>query len=290
MRIETLRITFKNYIRAAFNARPIGMLVPPNWIFLAFFGLLGCINTGFWVLGAGLEFGYLYALSTNKRFQNLVNFTYQVSNRQQWGKQLETIISGLDEEDQRRYRELEKRCRKTLEQNYPGEQDVSVKLHSEGLKRLLWIYLRLMLTRRSIIKTMNDSLEPGDGRDTLETRINKLESRLSSKSVNDELRKSLAGQVDILKQRLEKQRQAKEKLAFLEAELTRIQEQAELLREQTALSTNPQALSQQIDQISETLGGTMEWIQEQQQIYGNIEDMTTEPPPFSIEPKKKEMQ
>ena len=285
-----MRITFKNYILAAFNARPIGMLVPPNWIFLAFFGLLGFVNVGFWVLGAGLEFGYLYTLSTNRRFQNLVNFTQQATTRQEWGKRLETIISGLEAEDQRRYRELEKRCRKTLEQNYPGERDLSIKLQGEGLKRLLWIYLRLLLTRRSIIKALNDSPGPGEGHEPLETRIDKLQSKLNSKSISEELRQSLTGQVDILKQRLEKQQQAREKLAFLEAELMRIQEQAELLREQAALSTNPKVLSNQIDQISETLGGTMEWIQEQQQIYGNIEDMTAEPPPFSIEPAEKETQ
>ena len=31
-----------DYIREAFNARPIGMFVPPNWIGLGAFALLGC--------------------------------------------------------------------------------------------------------------------------------------------------------------------------------------------------------------------------------------------------------
>ena len=63
---------FTDYIRAAFNARPWGMFVAPNWIGLGAFGLLGTMDPGFWVLGAGLELGYLLALSTNPRFQRAI--------------------------------------------------------------------------------------------------------------------------------------------------------------------------------------------------------------------------
>ena len=35
------------------------LVVAPNWIGLGAFALLGAINPGFWVLGAGLELGYL---------------------------------------------------------------------------------------------------------------------------------------------------------------------------------------------------------------------------------------
>jgi len=46
---------FFDYVSAAFSARPLGMFVAPNWIGLAAAGLLGVVNPGFWVLGAGLE-------------------------------------------------------------------------------------------------------------------------------------------------------------------------------------------------------------------------------------------
>ena len=51
---ETMKPGFGDYVREAFNARPIGMFVPPNWIGLGLFGLLGIINPGFWLIGAGL--------------------------------------------------------------------------------------------------------------------------------------------------------------------------------------------------------------------------------------------
>jgi serine/threonine protein kinase len=63
---------FFDYVTAAFNARPIGMFVAPNWVGLAAFGILGINNPGFWVLGAVLELGYLLTLATNRRFQTTV--------------------------------------------------------------------------------------------------------------------------------------------------------------------------------------------------------------------------
>jgi len=38
---------FFDYVRAAFNARPFGMFVPPNWIGLGAFALHGAANPGF---------------------------------------------------------------------------------------------------------------------------------------------------------------------------------------------------------------------------------------------------
>nr|MBA3846037.1 hypothetical protein [Planctomycetota bacterium] len=60
---------FARTLTAAFNARPWGLLIPPNWIMLGAFGLLGVLNPGFWLVGLGLEIGYLYALASNERFR-----------------------------------------------------------------------------------------------------------------------------------------------------------------------------------------------------------------------------
>jgi hypothetical protein len=92
------------------------------------------------------------------------------------------------------------------------------------------------------------------------------------------MRKSLTGQLEILQQRMQSQRDARQKLDFLDAELTRIQEQVELIREQAVFNTDPATVSQRIDQIAATLGGTQQWIREQQQLYGRMEDLLTEPP------------
>ena len=109
-----------------------------------------------------------------------------------------------------------------------------------------------------------------------------MQEQLQQPHVTEDLRKSLTAQLEILQQRQEKKREAVEKLAFLDAELTRIQEQVELLREQSVLSTDPEVVSQRIDQIATTLGGTNQWIRDQQKIYGAMEDLLSDPPPWSF--------
>ncbi len=53
----------RSYLAAAFNARPFGMPMPPNWFGVAAFALLGAfVNPGLWLIGAGLEGLYLWAL------------------------------------------------------------------------------------------------------------------------------------------------------------------------------------------------------------------------------------
>jgi len=45
----------RSYFAAAFNARPFGMPIPPNWFAVAAFALLGAfVNPGLWLVGAGL--------------------------------------------------------------------------------------------------------------------------------------------------------------------------------------------------------------------------------------------
>ena len=44
-----------------------------------------------------------------------------------------------------------------------------------------------------------------------------------------------------------------------------------------------QSETRRIDQISGTLGGTAEWIREQQRVYGAVEELLVEPPPLAAE-------
>ena len=80
-----------DYIRKAFNARPMGMFVPPNWIGLGSFAILGLLDPGFWVIGLGVELAYLWILGTNKRFQRLVDASQKMQTRQQWQTRIDSL-------------------------------------------------------------------------------------------------------------------------------------------------------------------------------------------------------
>lgn len=279
-----MRLTFWDYIRRAFNARPVGMFVPPNWVALGVFGLLGLLNPGFWLMGVGLELGYLYILSTNPRFRNLVNGEYLSRQRREYEARLLQQVHQLSPDDQQRYAALASRGRSVLTQQRVFVSDpASLQAQAQGLSRLQMIYLRLLLTRQSILKVLRDSQAADRDRRSFDERIKALQDRLKDESLNVELRKSLTGQLEILQQRQGKQAEARDKLAYVEAELTRIHEQVELLREQAGLTSDPGVMCQRIDEISATLGGTNQWISEQQRIYGQVEDLL-EPPTVAIPP------
>jgi hypothetical protein len=271
-----------DYIRKAFNARPIGMFIPPNWIGLSAVALLGVLNPGFWVIGLGAELGYLWILGNNKRFRRFVDASQRLETNQQWQTRVDALIQHLSPEDQQRYRALEARCKTLLEQQVQIQaSSQGLQTQGEGLGRLLWVYLRLLTTRQAISRIIRGAGGPQDESAGLEERISGLQSRLQE-PLTEDLRKSITGQIEILQQRMARRREAKDKLAFLDSELTRIQEQVELVREQAVLSADPETLSRRIDEVTATLGGTAQWISDQQKIYGAVEDMMSEPPPLQI--------
>jgi hypothetical protein len=276
------------YIKAAFNARPIGMFVPPNWLGLAGVGLAGWalgpdMLPGVLLVGAGLEMAYLFGLSTSKRFQRVVDGAAKVEERKDWQKRLQEIVEQLDPDDRERYFNLQRRCYSIIEQQRQNGDTPELQTQGEGLGKLLWIYLRLLRTRQSILRIIRESLDLERGRgEPLERRAKRLNSEVQSESISDDLRKSLEGQLEILQQRMEKRKETRDKLAFLDAELVRIEEQVELLREQAVVSNTPHAVSERIDHIAGTLSDTQQWVRDQQQILGSVDEILNEPPPMVV--------
>jgi hypothetical protein len=269
---------FFDYLTAAFNARPFGMFVAPNWIGIGAFGLLGLLNPGFWVMGAGLEIGYLFLLATNPRFQRTVASRPVSAATSEWNIRIQKLLGRLDASDRKLYDDLAQRCRSIidLQLHTAASTPPGLETQADSLGRLSWMYLRLLVARRTIQHVLGAS----DHADLLK-RVASLERQQRSEELTDELRRSLSGQVEILNQRLRQRSDAERKLAFIDAELERIAQQVELIREQAALSTDPELLSRRIDEITATLGTTGQWIRDQQQIYGAMDDLLTEPPPLA---------
>ncbi|PYS35673.1 MAG: hypothetical protein DMG14_26430 [Acidobacteria bacterium] len=201
-----MKPAFSDYVRAAFNARPTGVFVPPNWIGLGVFGFLGVLNPGFWIIGLGCELAYLGWLGTHPRFQRLVDGRRLLDERRRWQERLYDLLRRLPQEDQQRYRALQSRCESIIDQQAGAAAvPAGVQEQSEGLARLMWIYLGLLPTRESIKKIMHESASSQEDAsqqeiDQIEARIGKLQQRLKQPAVGEDLRKSLTGQIEILQQ------------------------------------------------------------------------------------------
>jgi hypothetical protein len=279
---------FLNYVTAAFNARPWGMFVAPNWVGVAAFGLLGLTNPGFWVLGAGLELGYLLTLATNARFQRAVALRPASAAQAEWNARIQRLLVRLTPSDRARYNALAERCRSIIDlQTHGGaDQPHGLESQADSMGRLSWMFLRLLVARRAISTVLTD----GEDSAALDRRLASLQRQSEDDAAHADLRRSLNGQVEILSQRIAQREDAARKLAYTEAELTRIEQQVELIREQAALSTDPEVLSRRIDEIAATLGGTGQWIRDQQKVYGAMEDLLSEPPPLALDARAKESQ
>lgn len=267
---------FGSYIKAAFNARTLGMPLPLNWVALAgiAIGSFYTSNPGIAILGAGLELAYLLIVASNKRFQRAVDAVDAHDLRQ--AQRFEGMLKSLPPEDLRRYQQLADSCREFLQQQKSREADVNVQ--ADALSHLVLVYLQLLVTRASLTALLRD-----DDTAQLPDRIADVERQLQGKSMSPELRNSLEGQLQILQQRLAGRQEAAAKLQFVSAELVRIEEQVELVRDQSVLTSDAATVAERIDAITGSLTQTSQWIRDQQKIVGRLDDITL-PAPSLLEP------
>ncbi len=271
------------YIRAAFNARPLGMPVPPNWIGVAAVGLLGILNPAFWLIGAGVELAYLLLLATNGRFQRLVDATAAAKQTQSAATRLEQALKRLPAADAQRFFALQRRCQTALSET-PSDQHEVIAAQAQAFGRLAWLYVQL-LTARAAIRRVVNLQETGDTQarlvenpglptqSLLSAQRDDLQRRLNQPGLSDDLRRSLLAQDEILAQRLAMHAEAKQKIGYIDAELSRVEQQVALVREQALLTAQPDGLRGGIDAVSEHLSQTTGWLREQQRVYAELGDV-----------------
>jgi hypothetical protein len=250
---------FGTYLRAAFNARPLGMPIPPNWLALAAAGLLGWfIHPGLWLIAGGLELGYLFALTNNARFRRAVDAdagspVAEASDRRQ------ELVQQLDAAGQDAQQALDRRCQAILAL-VPIEDPLRER-QEEQLCQLSWLHLRL-LAARSAVATVTRTAQRERGE--LTRKLADLERRRDAAAAD--LASSIEGQAAIVRTRLAQFDEAEARLAYLEAERERLGQQAELLKEQNLLAaggSGQDGISTTIAHLGDSLATTNRWMREQ---------------------------
>lgn len=274
-------VGLKDFLFSAFNAKPAGMFVSPNWIGISAFGLLGVfLNPGFLLLGAGLELAYLFGMINNSRFQQYVRGVELSKASMGRQKQILTMINNLVPEAKNRFERLQRRCLSILDfyQKSVAVEIEIIQRHNQSLNRFLWIFLQLLSTKQLIAGLIRETNFSAEFRINIHKQIEELQKQAGDATASPELRRSLESQSDILRQRIQVLGTADEKLKYIDAELARIEQQIELLREQAAISKDSLSISNRIDDVSSSLGETTEWIKQQQEILGAVQEVIQEPP------------
>jgi hypothetical protein len=264
----------RSYIGAAFNARPLGMPVPPNWFLLAAFGLLGAlVNPGFWLIGAGLEGLYLWTLSRNQRFRATVD---AVNGESTWDTRYRSLVAPLDAESRNVQSAMEQQASEIVQ----ILARVSANQSQIGdVRQMAWLHLKLLAARASLIQVIGVAANDQSNMAEQEQRVT---ARLKRGDADDELRRSLEQQLTVIQSRRAAHADAERRRELVDAELDRLRQQISLVREQALLATDEHSIAQSLDALSASLNEANRWLKDQRELFAGLDDLTDEAPPAEL--------
>lgn len=248
----------------AFVARPLGMPIPPNFLALAAFGLLGTfVSPGFFFLGFGLEVGYLALVSSMQRFRNHVDAEALQANPVD--QRYASFVNQLDAAQLQRQRQIEARSREIFATL--GDSSL-LRTHAESLEQLVWLHLRLLVARQAIAGVVATATAEHS---RLEAQEAQLVERLESAELSPELRRSLEQQRAVIDQRQEAHASAGRRLEHVNAELDRIDQQISLIREQALLATDDEHIGASLDALAASFNEANHWLNSQRDLLSTID-------------------
>jgi len=264
----------RSYIGAAFNARPLGMPAPPNWFVLAAFGLLGAlVNPGFWLIGAGLEGLYLWTMSRNQRFRATVD---AVNGESHWDSRYQSLVAPLDADARSVQSAMEQQASEIVQilaRVSANESQIG------DVRQMAWLHLKLLAARASLIQVIAVAAHDQASMAEQEQRVT---NRLKRGDADDELRRSLEQQLQVIQSRRAAHADAERRRELVDAELDRLRQQISLVREQALLATDEHSIAQSLDALSASLNEANRWLKDQRELFAGLDDLTDEPPPAEL--------
>jgi hypothetical protein len=263
----------KEYLKRAFLYR---------WNMLFFLGGTAAAALSPWpdallpLVGAA-EIAYLGGLVSIERFRNAIDA--QVHKESQAPAQvaatqsLSAILNSLRPETRRRFDFLRGRCLEMRHiargiSNTGDSMDVS----TPALDRLLWVFLRLLASQQALDRFLASTDEAA-----LQASLDEAKRKLQAAPADPRFQRSLEDSVQAHEHRLANYRKAKENAEFVRLELDRIEVKVQALAESGGGAQDPDALSNQIEGVTESVRSTETAIRELQQITGIVDQMQ-EPP------------
>ncbi len=265
------------YLWAAFNARPFGMAVAPNWLGVAAFGLLGAfLSPGFWLIGLGLEAGYLWTLSRSERFRSIVDGTEGGSGDADWHERYTNLLARLDGVATRAQAEMEQQGA-DLAQILARQGASPAQL--ADVRQLVWLHLQLLVARGSLVDVGQAAQRD---RQSLADQQKHLESRVAEPELADDLRRSLEQQLAVIQSRRSAHADAAKRLELVDAEIDRLRQQMALVREQALLATDEGSVARSVDALSASLNEANRWLKDQRELFSGIDSFSDDPPPADL--------
>jgi hypothetical protein len=242
-------------------------------------------------LVAAAELTYLGGLVTLPRFQAAIDAKARAEARAAGGgataasaadarERLMDVLRGLGDERRNRFLRLRARCveMQRLANAVRGDtgdaSGASAELRTPALDRLLWVFLRLLLSEQALERF----LRAADGAQ-LEKNLADLETRRKAAEArgDDRILRSLTDSIATAQLRVDNYHKAKSNAEFISVELDRIENKIQALTEMAISHQDPDQISAQVDAVAEGMSQTEETIRQLQAITGMSADAEATP-------------
>ena len=195
---------------------------------------------------------------------------------------LVTMLASLPADARRRFERLHGRCveMRAIAVGVRGaaaDQDgTAEEVRTPGLDRLLWLFLRLLLSKAALDRFLATMNQP-----EIAARLEQLRKDLAAaESGGDErIVKSLQDSIATSDLRLDNFDRAKKNAQFVSIELDRIEGKIQTLAEMAVNRQDPDFLSSQVDSAADSMRQTEKAVSELQHLTGLAEELH-EPPPI----------
>ena len=193
---------------------------------------------------------------------------------------LVNMLSGLPAAERARFERLHARCLEMRKiaagvRGASGDQPGSAEdIRTPGLDRLLWLFLRLLVSRTALerfLQAMNEN--------EITTRLEEQRKTLAAAQAGGDERvvRSLQDSIASSELRLDNFQRAKKNAEFVRIELDRIEGKIQALAEMSVNRQDPDFLSSQVDSAAESMRQTEKTVSELQHLTG-LGDQLQEPP------------
>ena len=273
----------KDYLKEAFFFR---------WNLLLFLGgLAGAAMTPMadvmMPLVTAVEMSYLAGLLSIPRFRAAIDAKVHAARRAlaepaatSTAPSLVSMLEGLPADARQRFERLHNRCleMRTIAVGVRGaagsERGTVEEIRTPGLDRLLWLFLRLLLSKAALGRFL-DTMRSED----IVARLEQLRKDFAAaQSAGDErIVKSLQDSIAMGELRLDNYQRAKKNAQFVSIELDRIEGKIQALAEMSVNRQDPDFLSSQVDSAAESMRQTEKAVSELQHLTG-LADELQEPP------------
>jgi len=244
------------------------------------------------------ELTYLAGLVSVPRFRAAIDAKVHAASQAATAKpgpstppvSLVSMLAGLPPESRSRFERLHGRCVEMRGiaagvRGSAGDQAGSAEeIRTPGLDRLLWLFLRLLLSKAALdrfLRTMNEQ--------DISSRLEELRKQLTSAQEGKDERviRSLQDSVAMGELRLDNFGRARKNAEFVSIELDRIEGKIQALAEMAVNRQDPDFLSSQVDSAAESMRQTEKAVSELQHLTGLGEQL--EEPPAILETDLREV-